>query len=51
MENIYDTTDKCPACNGSGVQYSHTQGLRVTCPVCNGTGRKKRRGFYNPSKN
>ena len=43
---IYDTTDKCKACNGSGIQYSHIQGLRVTCPVCNGTGKKRRKRIY-----
>lgn len=38
MESI-SAGDKCPACEGSGVQLNTKTGLKVICPVCSGTGR------------
>lgn len=41
MVNKYWKEKKvCPACNGTGIQYSDKEGLRVTCPVCLGSGKK-----------
>jgi len=40
---------KCSACNGTGVQYSEKEGLRVRCPVCLGSGESEdidKGGYY-----
>lgn len=39
--SIYETK-QCPACMGTGVQYSDIDGLKHRCPCCNGTGEVKR---------
>ncbi len=42
-ENRFDFYEyekkNCPACNGTGVQYSHIDGLKHRCPMCNGKGK------------
>jgi DnaJ-class molecular chaperone len=39
--------ENCPACFGTGIQYSNKEGLRVSCPVCAGSGkRRKKRSIY-----